>query len=382
MKILVCQAASLNNVLTEMSKSLARSLTECGAEVNLVPIASIDPVGAMARTITETQSDWVVSFGSQGAEFQTNEGQSIYDVAACGFVGWDVDHPAYQFKRFNAPIRRRVQINASPSHSQFSELIGCNAKALPMLPGVDAVVADRLQLEERPILATAVMTWLGEPNDWWSQAKGTMVFRLVEGVVGRLLADERADVLSAYQSTLDDIGVNFPIDESMSNIIANIGLFVRQYDRLNFATNLVKMGLPCVICGNGWRDRLGEASHVTYIDNLDVADLWQLYKKSRVAFNLNAANGASERAVMAMASGAAVISDYGPLLQTQFGDQEAIRFFDRSKPATIMDALLSVLGSGDGQRIADCGYQSISKEHLWSHRAAQMLRGIGRVSTI
>ncbi len=379
MNILVCRGVSQNDVLTEMSGSLAQALAECGAGVEWASFAGPQMAEDVAQRIAATGADWVVSFGSGGADLLTRHGQSIYDAAGCGFVGWDVDHPVYQFKRFSTAIRRRIQISASPSHARFARLMGCQATDMAMLPGVNAVSTDRLAIEDRPILTTVAMTWLGEPEIWWNDAKGTPAYSLVDGVVGRLLADERADLFEAYQATLADTGLEVRFDEHISNIMARIGLFVRQYDRLQFAQTLASLGLPSLICGTGWKDRLGEQSHITYLDNLNVTDLNEIYGQSRAVFNLNAANGASERAMMAMAAGAVVISDYGPLLESEFEANGGMQFFDRSRPASLAEAVDSALASGGAQTIADRGHELISRAGLWSHKATRLLERLDQV---
>ncbi len=377
MNILIYEALSQHNVLTEMSERLASALAERGAVIGWIASDSARSAETVSQAIAAAQADWVIGFASYGADLRTLDGRSVYDVAGCGFVGWDVDHPAYQFGRFSAPIARRIQINASPSHARFAQLMGCRAGELPMLPGAAAAAAEPLAIEDRPIPAAIAMTWLGEPDIWWADAKGTFVYTLVEGVVGRLLADPQADLFEAYQAVLAEIGMEPRFDASLSSILANIGLFVRRYDRLQVARTLVHLGLPCVICGSSWRERLGERPHITYLDNLEVSRLDQLYAQSRVVFNLNAANGGSERAIQAMAAGAVVVSDHGPLLQTQFEAQGGLRFFDRSKPQSIEAVLVSVLAAGEAQVIADRGRALIAQGHLWPHKAAALLSALG-----
>ncbi|HTK35929.1 MAG TPA: glycosyltransferase [Caulobacteraceae bacterium] len=349
---------------------MANALANAGVNASLLPVAGADSIRDAARLISEAEIDHVVAFASFTADLQTLDGQSLYDALGCGLVGWDVDHPAYQFKRFATPIQKRVQICASQSHFRFARrMMGCQAVERLMLPAVDAVPDHSLPMEERPIPAMVAMSWLGEPDVWWSGTKGTPVYPLIEGVVGRLLADEEVDLFKAYEAAVADTGLPVAFDENISNLLANIALFVRRYDRMRLAQALAEMDFPWLICGSGWRDRLGERAHLTYGDDLDYANLDDLYGKCRVALNLNAANGGSERAISAMASGAAVVSDRSPLLQAEFETQDAIRFFDRRLPSTIEQVVASLLGSGEAQGVGARSRELVSQAHLWSHRA-------------
>ncbi|HTK35356.1 MAG TPA: glycosyltransferase [Caulobacteraceae bacterium] len=356
-----------------MSVCLAQALAQLGVRTTLVTLGGADWLDGVVQAIRDAQIDYVLAFGSFSADLRTPDGRSIYDSLGCGLIGWDVDHPAYQFKRFTTPIRKRVQICASESHFRFAQTMGCRTAEALMVPGVEAVAEDPLPIEDRPILATVAMSWLGEPQVWWNGAKGTPAYSLIEGVVGRLLADREVDMFAAYQATLADTGLEVNFDENVCNLLSNIGLFVRQYDRFLLGKTLAETDLPCVICGTGWRERLGERPHLTYAESLDFADLGELYGRSRIVLNLNAANGASERAVLAMANGAAVVSDYSPLLQSQFGNENAIRFFDRRNPISVAEAVTTLLTSGEAQAVADQGRALVSQAHLWPHKAACLM---------
>jgi hypothetical protein len=379
MRIVVYQGLSQNNVLTRMAASLATALVDLGVETSLVPVQRVDRPDKAAGVLAELAPDHVVSFASFGAEFAAEDGRSIYDAAGCGFVGWAVDHPAYHPQRFAAPIARSLQIGAADSHFDYARMLGCRAGQWLTLPGVDTVAGEPLPIEDRPLLATVAMSWLGEPTVWWNQTRGSPVFALIEGVVGRLLEDQGVDLATAFRAAVADTALDIRFDESMNGLLANIALFVRQYDRLRLARAMAALDLPCVVCGTGWRDRLGERKHLTYVDSMDFPALAALYARSRVVLNLNAANGASERAVQAMATGAVVVSDFGFLLQSQFEAHGGLTFFDRCDPASVAGTLASVLTSGEAQTMADKGRALVAEAHLWPHRAAQLLKRLSIV---
>lgn len=372
MRILVYRALSQNDVLTAMSEGLARGLAEHGAETTLLALDGEDWLQTLAGTLDRGRFDHVLAFGSFSADLVAAGGRSLFDVAGCGFVGWDFDHPAYQYRRFSTPIRRRLQIAASQSHLDFARLIGSTGAERLMLPAANTVVDDPAPLEARPVAIAVAMSWLGEPQRWWAEWKGTPAYALIEGVVERLLADEEADILRAYRGALEATGNDIALDENLCNILARIALFVRQYDRLGVAKTLVEAGVPCTICGNGWRERLGEHAHISYAADLAYSDLGELYGRARTVVNLNAANGGSERAILGMACGALVVSDSSPLLRTTFEPSGAIRLFDRRRPETLVEAA----GGSGAQVVADAGWAGVRAAHRWSDRAEALLAAL------
>jgi hypothetical protein len=373
MKILVYRSPSQNNVLTGMSVSLAAALSDLGADTTLLPLGGADWAQTLVGALNGGGFDYVVSFGSFSADLVTGDGRSVYDVLGCGFVGWDVDHPAYQFQRFTTRIGDRLQVCASNSHFRFEAMMGCRTAESLMLPGVDAVVPDPAPLEERSIPVTVAMSWLGEPEIWWDEWKGTPAHTLIQGMVDRLMADREVDLLRAYQETLAATGLQIGFDQNICNILARVGLFLRQHDRMRLAEALAAGETPCVIHGAGWSERLGQRSHIRYGEALDYSDVGALYRDSRVVLNLNAANGASERAILGMASGAVVVSDYSALLQSQFEAKGGLRFYDRRDPSGVTETLDAVLASAEAQAVADRGRELVAAGCLWSHKAAALL---------
>ena len=79
--------------------------------------------------------------------------------------------------------------------------------------------------------------------------------------------------------------------------------------------------------------------------------------------------------------GAVVVSDTSPLLQTEFGWADAIRFLDRADLDAAPAAIAEALASPDAQLTADQGRALVEARHLWTHRAARLvdiLEGISR----
>jgi hypothetical protein len=371
MDVVVYRTSSYHNVLTRMGASLARALQALGVRASFYEARAGDTAADTVRALAQARTRAAIGFASGGAEWRDQYGRSVHDAMGCAFIGWDCDHPCYSWARFTLPMARRGQVCASASHVAFARAMGCQATAKLMLPGVDAVEVAPLPIAERPVHGLAAMQWLGVPEAWWADGKGTATYALVEGIVARTLADPSADLYAAFLAQAAEMGQAPALDEATCIMLSRISLFVRQYDRLRLAHALVSAGEPCVICGDGWRDRLGEPAHLMYADNLDVEALARLYGQARVVLNVNGANGASERAIQAMAAGAMVVSDYSPLLAESFATHGAAAFYDRRDMGGVAEML--GLPSDVQQEVADLGREAVAASHLWSHKAAALV---------
>ena len=84
----------------------------------------------------------------------------------------------------------------------------------------------------------------------------------------------------------------------------------------------------------------------------------------------------SERAVTAMAAGAAVVSDFSPLLAEEFGAGRAIAFFRRADPASVVETLASLEDPAAAQTMADAGRARVAEAHTWPAKAAALVEAL------
>jgi hypothetical protein len=173
------------------------------------------------------------------------------------------------------------------------------------------------------------------------------------------------------------LGDDAEFDTQMCGFLREPLTYVRNMDRINIIRSLVDAGLPVTICGAGWEAFLGERRNVTYIGEVRFEDISDLYGNSRVVLNLNAANGACERAVHAALAGAAVASDFSQPLNELFGGDEAIGFFDRAEPGAAANAVGRLLDLEEGEAVARKGQEKVMRSGLWRHRAQQLVDFVG-----
>jgi len=253
-----------------------------------------------------------------------------------------------------------------------------------MLPGAEPLQSPAKPYRSRPWSIFVAATWNGQPEPIWENSDVSPARRLLTGVVERLLADETASLLDAFNNTSDDLklGAKFGVDPAFDDQIVDLLRlpfnYFRHLDRINIVQSLADSGLPLTICGPGWRDFLGDRGNVVYLDHrVDFKDLSALYGDAKVAINLNAGNGGCERAIHSAMAGAAILSDYSQQLAWMFQSPDERAFFNRAKIGDVAEVAGRLIESDQGETMAQLGHQRILEAGLWRHRAARMVEFLG-----
>lgn len=382
MKILLIKAKDENNVCSQFIYALHRALLELGhvAAISDQSIDGLNGAEPIRRLIAELQAtpwDAVLSFSSVFGGV-TYKDVGLFDALGVKFAGWQVGHPVYNTQCLAPTQQNRCAIYSNRNHVRFVEALKLPGRATTLLPGAEPPGGPQTAYAERkwPIFIAAA--WKGLPQRDWEACEDSPGKRLFAGVVDRLLADREASVIDALNDTSATLGIERRLgedprfDHDICNLLGQALTYVQQIDRINVVRALVDARLPVVICGTGWRDLFGDQDHVTYLDPVPFKDLSRLYAQAKVVINLNAGNGACERAIDAAAAGAAIVSDHSPDLADLFEPDRDIAFFDRAKPSQAADAAGALLESPAGERSADTARARILQGGLWRHRAQEL----------
>jgi hypothetical protein len=158
----------------------------------------------------------------------------------------------------------------------------------------------------------------------------------------------------------------------MARVLAEILLYVRQRDRIRLVEAMAAAGLPLTLCGDGW-EALPHLK-LARVQSRPFDALGRLYGACKVVVNLNAGNGACERAMAGASAGAATISDANPLLEAALPD--ALALYDRTDPARATQAIGDLLESDAAEGLAAAGAARVRREHLWDSRAQALMAAI------
>ena len=389
MKILLIKAMAEAHAYSQFANALEAALRELGHE----PVISDqggnvrDGVASNHQLVAELQVgryDAVLSFSSFFGSIRLQDGRSLFDALGVRFAGWQLDHPIYTPQSLTPTLQSRFAVYSNPNHLRYAEAVRLPGRGMSLLPGGELPTTPPADHRNRSHGVLIAAVYRGEPARLWEQLADSPGKRLLTGVVDHLLADPGASLLDAFNATAAQLqlgvqlGQDPAFDSEMMKFLREPLTYVRNLDRLRIVSALVDAGLPVTICGAGWRDRFGDRPNLAYLPPVDFKDLPALYGDARIVINLNAGNGASERAVHASLAGAAVLSDFSPLLEELFRGGDGLAFFDRAKPLTVAEVAAELLEGGRTDELARRGFERVAGAGLWRHRAAQLVRFLGQ----
>ena len=385
MKLLLIKALSDNHGYTQFIRALDLGLKALGHEPAVTDqepqvVNGAAPPDDLIRQLQLARYDAVVSFSSFFGAVTLQNGASLYDHLGIRFLGWQLDHPIYAPQSLTRGLANRDAVYCNHNHLRFAEALKLPGRGTTILAGAEPdPAADRpYRSRDWPVFIAANFT--GEPQAVWEQMEESTGKALLTGVVSRLLSHREASLLDAFNDACADLGFAARLgddpafDDQMIAFLREPLTYVRQVDRIALIRALADSGLPVTLSGPGWRDYLGERTNVTFIDRwTDFADLSGLYANAKIVINLNAGNGACERAVYAAAAGAAVVSDDSADLARQFTAPDEIAFYDRTKPGDAVAIVSHLMESDAGEAMAERGQAKVLSSGLWRHRAQQMI---------
>jgi hypothetical protein len=384
MKILLIKAMAEHHLYSQFAAALRDALQELGHEAAISDQSAQVSNGAAATgplfaELQASRPEAVISFSSFFGSVTLDTGVSMFDALGVKFLGWQLDHPIYAPQSLSRALQNRFAVYSNRNHLRYALATKLPGRGVTMLPGGAPPAAPPKPYEARkwPVLVAA--TYRGEPQRLWEQLEDSPGKRLLTGVIDRLLADREASLLDAFNDTSAKLklgarlGHDPAFDEQMRNFLCEPLTYVRNRDRIDIIRALADAGLPLTICGSGWDAMLGDRPNVTLIGSVASDEISALYGDARTVINLNAGNGASERAIQAAFAGAAVVSDFSQSLDALLGGGEGVAFFNRAKPETAARLAAGLIEGGRGEAMGARGHERAVRSALWRHRAEQLV---------
>ncbi|WP_372784473.1 glycosyltransferase [Phenylobacterium sp.] len=385
MKLLLIKAFAEIHAYSQFVESLGRGLAELGHEVvisdqSVHVVDGVAPAQELARELQLGRFEACVSFSSFFGGVTLDNGVSLFDALGIKFLGWQLDHPIYAPHSLARALQGRYAVYSNHNHLRFAQALKLPGRGTTMLLGAEPPQAPLKGYHERKWPVFIAASFVGRPQALWEQAEESVGKRLLIGVVERLMADREASLLEAFNATSDglSLGVRFGVDPGLDDqlvaLLREPLTYVRQLDRIRIVEALAQSGLPVAVSGPGWREILGERDNVTHLDSwVAFKDIADHYNDAKIVINLNAGNGACERATYAALAGAAVVSDFSADLVAQFEGPGEIALYDRAAPQGISDLVRNLIESDAGEAMAHNGRQRILTSGLVRHRAQQIV---------
>jgi hypothetical protein len=384
LKLLLIKAMADRHLYSHFAEALRQALTELGHEATISDqfVNVIDGVGQTAPLVAELQSarpDAIVSFSSFYGDLTLGNGVSLFDALGVKFIGWQLDHPIYVPKALHRALQGRYAIYSNRNHLRYAQAVKLPGRGVTLMPGGELPAAAMKDHGARDVPILVAATWNGVPERLWEQTPDSPGKQLLMGVIDALMQDPKASLLDAFNGAAAKLGLGARLgddpafDAMMHDFLREPLTYVRNIDRINIIKALVDGGLPVTICGPGWEGLLGERKNVTYRGRIDFKDIQATYGDARVVLNLNASNGASERAIYAGLAGAAVVSDASDELDALLGEGRGVAFFNRTRPETVAQVVGDLVESGQAEAMGRQAHDTLAGSGLWRHRAQQMV---------
>ena len=373
MKIAIVQSHSDDDLNACHGRSLCDALNELGHSSVILKTPTGSPVFDFATALHEQKIEAALSFGGLLGGITFGDGSSIFERLGVRFIAWMFDHPLHVMRHLDVQADGRVLILPHASHCAFSDRFGLKGTRRIMLSGVDPLPSSTRRFQERDIPLLVVARWRGEPVRVWEQLPDSPAKDLCRQAAERLIADAELSLIDCWDAACADLGLNAPLSDGTVEAMREILIYVRHRDRIELLRQLTESGHPMTIVGSGWDEHLGSNPSVTFLDNVAFADLPEFYARAKVVFHVNSANGGCERSLSAMMAGAAALSDFSSTYSLSGLDDRHIKFYDRTKPESVVEALEQLHVDSHAEEVADAGYRRAFSDHSWRCRAASLV---------
>ena len=365
---------------------LAAALNGIGHQAMVVDMVADDRQAQLNAAI-ETRPDCFFGFSGVGCDLKIGGG-SAYDYLGAVYASMYVDNPVHHLGRLQTPIRKHVAlfldrghlqfVNASPFARSFAQLgflpPGANELAEPPDPSDEAFAA-----RDIPLMFTG--TYRGAPQAPWRTWPDNAARQVVEGIVERMTADARLQILEALRGALKQMGAELSpqLFADIAPLLSGPQLFAEAYHRDRVLHAIGAAGLPLHVWGNGWEPLAERYPAFVYGGVGSFAETLHTLRRARVVLNVNNGftAGGHERVFTAMCAGAAVFSDANRWYEEAFKDGRELATFAWPKLAAMPDQLGELVADPTrAGQIARAGAKRAQAEHTWTERAQKLAKAV------
>lgn len=366
MKFLVLKGRSTNNVLRVFADEMADALIRDGHEAGFLDLSLPQTTNDIQRLISDASLDAVLTFNVLLGDI----GFPLLEKMTARYIGWLVDDPLHHTGRLLGQMHRRHSICPSRHHITYIRKIGVKGSASLMLTGASISDQPTQSFADRDIPILLAASWMGLPEETWQTVEDPFIRKFMAEALLILKSDSHVKVFEALDTVARRNGFKFEPNVEWLAMAQQLHLYLRKLDRLAVVQALNESSLPFTLIGSGWREHIDFRPNATVLQSVDADALDVFVRRAKIVVNLNASNGACERAFNAMASGACVITDESSTLTDLFKRGKEIEFYDRRNPYTIAKTVGDLLASGPRlEAIAARGQKRVSEDHTWKSRA-------------
>jgi hypothetical protein len=314
-------------------------------------------------------------------EFRDPAGRSLSGLYGAPHVLWHVDYILGQFPRLEATPTSTALLFIDPTQVEaVRATYGPDRFAhLAFMPhaavGAPALDADVAGFAARPIPLLFSGSFQKPETAFENISRD--LHRPLQDAIDLALSREWIAPHLAVEQALSAKGFNMsdPDNRGLLRLAGRVDDTVRRTRRFEFLKAVGKARLPLHICGAGWDAQLYRFKHGTYHGAIEMTQMTELMRQTRVVLNTNVNFGAGshERPLSALLAGATPFTDESAFYASEFG-KDAMAFYhwrDLDGAMTKLQALLDM--PAEAHAIAAKGHAKVLAAHTWPNRIAQII---------
>lgn len=358
------------DVMTKLGQSMAEEF-----KIEIVDTSKMDK--SKAYSIVEKQDyDILFTYNRTATEIEspTKNGNMLKNIERM-HVCWLTEHPLTFYTNYLHSENKRHYIFPNESHAFFSKSMGLNGSYSTQLFGSDLTKNNIFSKRKYEICIAAQWRGPETANAFWENSnKKTREF--FEAVLELQESDENRDTFVAYAAAAQYFGFDISDRKLHAQAMRSIYWYARKKERIQLVKDAVASGLNIILIGGEiWKSVLENTDNVTFLPECTHQELRAIYADSKSVVNLNAANGACERAFDSLAAGSMLITEESQELKILFETKKAAVFYKPNHAKERMSEFKELIKTNRWMDIAYQGNKIFSTGHTWQHRS-KYLQGI------
>lgn len=192
---------------------------------------------------------------------------------------------------------------------------------------------------------------------------------LVDHMIQESLASPEVPLLELLISQLKEVGNNLTVEEAMS-VLTWSDYMVRATHRHNLLQAFSEFSVK--IAGKGW-DKVDLSPNHRWIGEVPAEELAALMSRAKIVLcpSCGFTDGAHERILTAMGSGAVALAMPTPYLTQHFQHGKHLAYFKTIQEAVDLGRL--ILKGSHWEVVGEAGHGAVASGHSWVHRGKELL---------
>lgn len=375
-KFLILKGSSRNGVLRKFSDEINNAFIQLGHQSELLDLCIGDDQYNL-NIIRNYDGDLIVAFGSITAEYQFPDGKYLIESVKTKFLGWLVDDPIYHIPRLILNSKNRKTYACAEHHVDFLKGNGLGGKVSNVLAAGNDNSLRVKKYSERSFDVTFIGSWFGELTDKIEGVEDQNINNWLNKLIAICLKTGVENFYKSAHILANKYTDKFVLDETTVQYLIYAHLHMRKICRMLVVEQIIKnKNLRVHIVGDDWDKNYTCDKNVIFSNNIDSSDIETVMADSKIVLNINAGNGASERAFQAMSVGSCVVSDMSNTLSNYFKAGKEIFFFNYFNINSLNTNIEYLINSNKAENIAINGMAVTYKNHTWINRAIQIVSEI------